>query len=170
MQLHCNNFQADDYISIRVGQAMMDSDNLGALLLGKSQLADMDTFRPYSSKVYMFKQVFFTRRAHQLYFVQQYFDKGQLPAYPDYISISDGSWQMVNRSRYRFFVFSAYFDQRRHQRSIRIIAATKTRGPERVWCRLWYKANDNSSTYNISMTVPAKLKVNIHQYKLKITV
>lgn len=150
----------------------MDSDDLGALLLGKSQLADMDTFQPYLSKVYTFKQVFFSHveLISCILYRQQYLDKRQLPAYPDYISISDGSWQMVNRSRYRFFVFSAYFDQRRHQRSIRIIAATKTRGPERVWCRLWYKANDNSSTYNISMTVPAKLKVNIHQCKFKITV
>lgn len=63
-------------------------------------------------------------------------------------------------------MFAAYYDQRRNQRNIRIIAATKTRGPERVWCRLWYKVVDGNSTVNISKTVPAKLKVSVQSHKL----
>ncbi|KAJ8928170.1 hypothetical protein NQ314_019292, partial [Rhamnusium bicolor] len=61
---------------------------------------------------------------------------------------------------YKFFVFSAFYDQRK-QRTIRVIGATKTRGPERVWCRMWYKVNDFNSSYHISVTVPAKIKVRI---------
>ncbi|XP_066140075.1 beta-1,4-galactosyltransferase galt-1 [Euwallacea fornicatus] len=144
-----NDFPADDYISIRVGQAMMDTAEIGAFLLGKSHAriaASFDNSPQYMSKV---------------------FPEGQLPSYPENLSISDGSWQTVNGSRYKFFVFSAYFDQRKNQRSIRVIAATKTRGPERVWCRLWYRMNDNSSTFNISRTVPAKIKVIRENWNLR---
>ncbi|CAG9773807.1 unnamed protein product [Ceutorhynchus assimilis] len=142
-----NEFQADDYISIRVGQAMMDNAEIGAYLLGKPQahhLANMDNNSPpYMSK---------------------FFNEGQLPSYPENVTISDGSWQNVNGSRYRFYVFAAYYDQRRNQRNIRIIAATKTRGPERVFCRLWYKDN---STVNVSRSVPAKLKVIRENWNLR---
>ncbi|XP_066263033.1 beta-1,4-galactosyltransferase galt-1 [Euwallacea similis] len=144
-----NDFPADDYISIRVGQAMMDTAEIGAFLLGKSHAriaASFDNSPQYMSKI---------------------FPEGQLPSYPENLSISDGSWQTVNGSRYKFFVFSAYFDQRKNQRSIRVIAATKTRGPERVWCRLWYRMNDNSSTFNVSRTVPAKIKVIRENWNLR---
>lgn len=62
-------------------------------------------------------------------------------------------------SRYKFFVFSAFYDNRKGQRTIRVIGATKTRGPERVWCRMWYKLSDTNVTTHISKTVPAKIKV-----------
>jgi hypothetical protein len=58
--------------------------------------------------------------------------------------------------RFKFFVFSAFYD-RREERSVRIVGATKTRGPERVWCRLWY---GNSSSTIHSVSVAAKVKVS----------
>jgi len=58
--------------------------------------------------------------------------------------------------RFKFFVFSAFYD-RREENSIRVVGATKTRGPERVWCRLWY-GNSTSITHSVSIT--AKVKVS----------
>lgn len=60
--------------------------------------------------------------------------------------------------RFKYFVFSAFYDARKGQRFIRIIGATKTRVPERVWCRLWFKSDSNVTSY-ISRTVTAKIKV-----------
>jgi len=48
-------------------------------------------------------------------------------------------WQEVIQSKHKFYVFSAYFDDRNAQNHyIRIIAATKTRTEEKVVCKLWY--------------------------------
>ncbi|KAF7267066.1 uncharacterized protein LOC143202028 [Rhynchophorus ferrugineus] len=144
-----NEFQDDDYISIRVGQAMMDTADIGAFLMGKSRIHvsnGIDNAPPFMAKV---------------------ISENQLPPYPENFSISNGSWQNVSGSKYKFFVFSAYYDQRRNQRNIRIIAATKTRGPERVWCRLWYRIIDGNSTVNISRTVPAKIKVIRENWNLR---
>lgn len=143
-----NEFQADDYISIRVGQAMMSNAEIDALLVGRSraQLPIIDNSPQFMSK---------------------FFSESQLPSFPENFSSTEGSWQPVNGSRYKFFVFSAYYDQRRNQRNIRIIAATKTRGPERVWCRLWYKLIEGNSTVNISKTVPAKIKVIRENWNLR---
>ena len=58
--------------------------------------------------------------------------------------------------RFKFFVFSAFYD-RREENSIRVVGATKTRGPERVWCRLWY-GNSTSITHSVAIT--AKVKVS----------
>ncbi|KAL1117254.1 hypothetical protein AAG570_004580 [Ranatra chinensis] len=69
------------------------------------------------------------------------------------ITARDGVWQTVAATRYKFFVFSAYYDWRGGNRVIRVMGATKTRGPDRVWCLLWYQ--NNNSTYSI--TVPAKV-------------
>lgn len=45
-------------------------------------------------------------------------------------------------------MYSAFYDKRA-SRMIRIIGATRTRSPERVWCRFWYDdaatANDNAT-------------------------
>lgn len=69
--------------------------------------------------------------------------------------------------RFKFFVYSAYFDDRvggtgtptgKNQGMVRIISATKTRGPERVWCRLWYRPK-NGGNVTTSVTVAAKVKV-----------
>lgn len=69
--------------------------------------------------------------------------------------------------RFKFFVYSAYYDDRVAGNSasgkvnkgiVRVISATKTRGPERVWCRLWYR-QQNSGNVTASVTVAAKVKV-----------
>lgn len=56
-------------------------------------------------------------------------------------------------------MFSAFYDQRKGQRTVRVIGATKTRGPERVWCRMWYKISEFNTSAHISITIPAKIKV-----------
>ncbi|XP_054284121.1 uncharacterized protein LOC129001015 [Macrosteles quadrilineatus] len=78
------------------------------------------------------------------------------------LTASGGSWQTVPGTRFKFFVFSAYYE-RRGQRSVRVIAATKTRGPERVWCRLWYSGNSSG----ISASVPGKVRVIRENWNLK---
>ncbi len=48
-------------------------------------------------------------------------------------------WQEVKNSKHKFYVFSAYYDDRNPENHfIRIIAATKTRTEEKVFCKLWY--------------------------------
>lgn len=79
-----------------------------------------------------------------------------LPPYPRGSKPVDGEWQIVNGTRFKFFVYSAFYD-RRGGRLIRVIGATKTRGPEKVWCRLWYPST-NGSRYR-SASVAAKVKV-----------
>lgn len=43
-----------------------------------------------------------------------------LPPYPADMKPTDGSWQVVNGTRYKFFVFSAFYD-RRDGRLIRVV-------------------------------------------------
>ncbi|KAJ8923192.1 hypothetical protein NQ315_001746, partial [Exocentrus adspersus] len=143
-----DGFQNEDYISLRVGAAMVNDETLGALLLGGRPpvaLPVVENAVPAPSKVLV---------------------ENQLPPYPDNLTASDGSWQNVNGTRYKFFVFSAFYDQRK-QKNVRVIGATKTRGPERVWCRLWYKINDFNSSYHASVTVPGKIKVIRENWNLK---
>lgn len=100
-----------------------------------------------------------------------------LPHFPFGTAPSDGAWQVVNGTRFKFFVYSAYFDRRDGARLVRVIGATKTRGPERVWCRFWYgptttshnhsEASSSSSFSSSSMrakytsaTVMARVKVS----------
>lgn len=66
--------------------------------------------------------------------------EANLPPYPTDVKPKDGDWQVVNGTRFKFFVFSAFYD-RRDGRMIRVIGATKTRGPEKVWCRMWFVSN-----------------------------
>ncbi len=73
-------------------------------------------------------------------------------------------WQIVNGTRFKFFVFSAYYD-RRDGRMIRIIGATKTRSPEKVFCRMWYPIN-NSTKYR-SISIMARVKVIRENWNLK---
>lgn len=80
-----------------------------------------------------------------------------LPPYPRGSKALDGEWQIVNGTRFKFFVYSAFYD-RRGGRLIRVIGATKTRGPEKVWCRFWYPSV-NGSRYR-SASVAAKVKVD----------
>lgn len=89
-----------------------------------------------------------------------------LPPYPNDVQPTDGIWKIVNGTRYKFFVFSAFYD-RRGGKLIRVIGATKTRGPEKVWCRLWYHTGPNNTTFR-SSSVMARVKVSAQQLTHKI--
>lgn len=116
----------------------------------------------------------------------------QLPQLDQNIRQTNGEWLPVTNTRFKFFVYSAYYDDRLitsttnkkynskydkinnninnyNQGLIRIIGATKTRTPDRVWCRLWYTQTNNSTTNNItkSITVPAKIKAIRENWNLK---
>ncbi|SPP85765.1 Hypothetical predicted protein [Drosophila guanche] len=79
-----------------------------------------------------------------------------LPHFPFGTLPSDGAWQIVNGTRFKFFVYSAYFDRREGARLVRIVGATKTRGPERVWCRFWFGPPPANGTEPGASTVRAK--------------
>lgn len=89
-----------------------------------------------------------------------------LPNYPSDFRPTDGSWQIVNGTRFKFFVFSAYYD-RRSTPIIRIIGATKTRGPEKVWCRFWYHNGNVSNRNYHSVSMIARVKVIRENWNLK---
>ena len=81
-----------------------------------------------------------------------------LPSYSNDTNPLDGRWQIVSGTRFKFFVFSAFYD-RREGKLIRIIGATKTRMPEKVWCRFIYKEG-NSDAFNYrTVSVMARVKV-----------
>ncbi|XP_014215249.1 uncharacterized protein LOC106644315 [Copidosoma floridanum] len=101
----------------------------------------------------------------------------QLPLLDQALRLTHAEWLPVTKTRFKFFVYSAYYDERvgsgvgasRNPGGpgvVRVIGATKTRGPERVWCRLWYliKDSDNITT---SITVAAKVKVIRENWNLK---
>ncbi|XP_055546069.1 uncharacterized protein LOC129730620 isoform X2 [Wyeomyia smithii] len=88
-----------------------------------------------------------------------------LPRYPAEMRATDGSWEIVNGTRYKFYVFSAFYD-RRDGKLVRVIGATKTRGPERVWCRFWYPTGQNSTKYR-SASVMARVKIIRENWNLK---
>ncbi|XP_022917015.1 uncharacterized protein [Onthophagus taurus] len=140
--------QSDDYISVRMGMGGPLDETVGSLLIGR-----------HNGPV-----PFFQAPNNQ---EQQAINEQQLPPYPVNVTPSEGSWQTVNGTRFKFFVYSAYFDGRKDQRSVRIIAATKTRGATRVWCRLWYKSQEGNSTGFISKTIASKLKVIRENWNLK---
>ncbi|XP_063975703.1 uncharacterized protein LOC135161763 [Diachasmimorpha longicaudata] len=105
----------------------------------------------------------------------------QLPTLDQNLKMTHAEWLPVTNTRYKFFVYSAYFDDRnggnptskhtlkslKSPGSIRIIGATKTRSPERVWCRLWYRRPPNASNVTLSVTVAAKTKVIRENWNLK---
>lgn len=84
-----------------------------------------------------------------------------LPRFPRDLPPTDGIWSVVNGTRFKFLVYSAYYDDR-DGKLIRIIGATKTRGAEKVWCRFWYRTNTSSSNRQryYSASVVARVKVN----------
>ncbi|XP_030377018.1 uncharacterized protein LOC115625923 [Scaptodrosophila lebanonensis] len=99
-----------------------------------------------------------------------------LPHFPFGTTPSDGAWQVVNGTRFKFFVFSAYFDRRDGARLVRVVGATKTRGPERVWCRFWYgprrangsdAASAGSRAKYTSVTVMSRVKIIRENWNLK---
>lgn len=83
--------------------------------------------------------------------------EANLPPYTTNAKPSDGEWQVVNGTRFKFFVFSAYYD-RRDGRMLRVVGATKTRSPEKVWCRMWYPIDSNNTRFR-SISVMARVKV-----------
>ncbi|XP_017154957.1 uncharacterized protein LOC108163935 isoform X2 [Drosophila miranda] len=101
-----------------------------------------------------------------------------LPHFPFGTAPSDGAWQIVNGTRFKFFVYSAYFDRREGARLVRIVGATKTRGPERVWCRFWFGPPPANGTEGpaaaaaarakyTSATVMARVKIIRENWNLK---
>ncbi|XP_015435813.1 PREDICTED: LOW QUALITY PROTEIN: uncharacterized protein LOC107191321 [Dufourea novaeangliae] len=96
--------------------------------------------------------------------------EARLPQLDQSVRITDAEWLPVTKTRFKFFVYSAYFDDRvggvKNQGMVRIISATKTRGPERVWCRFWYQT-ENGGNVTASLTVTAKVKVIRENWNLK---
>ncbi|KAK6642822.1 hypothetical protein RUM43_004324 [Polyplax serrata] len=92
--------------------------------------------------------------------------EAKLPPLGENQTAKDGEWQTVTGTRSKFYVYSAYYDKRRG-RSIRIIGATKTRGPDRVWCRLWYPVNSANKTQFASFSIPAQFKMIRENWNLK---
>ncbi|KAH8381139.1 hypothetical protein KR200_003802 [Drosophila serrata] len=99
-----------------------------------------------------------------------------LPHFPFGTRPTDGDWQVVNGTRFKFFVYSAYFDRRDGARLVRVVGATKTRGPERVWCRFWYGPSSANATEAgsssarakyTSATVMARVKIIRENWNLK---
>ncbi|KAE8744620.1 hypothetical protein FOCC_FOCC008749, partial [Frankliniella occidentalis] len=87
------------------------------------------------------------------------------------LTAKDGDWQIVSGTRFKFLVFSAFFDKRDGNRMIRIVGATKTRLPERVFCRYWYPEGKGEGAAkwpaDRTLTVPAKVKVIRENWNLK---
>lgn len=82
-----------------------------------------------------------------------------LPSYANDTKPLDGVWQIVNGTRFKFFVYSAFYD-RRGGKLIRIIGATKTRVPEKVWCRFLYNMGNATAPSYRSVSVMARVKVS----------
>lgn len=91
--------------------------------------------------------------------------EANLPPYNSDMKPKDGYWQVVNGTRFKFFVFSAFYD-RRDGRMLRVIGATKTRSPEKVWCRMWYSVDGNNTKFR-SISVMARVKVIRENWNLK---
>eukprot|EP00090_Calanus_glacialis_P008335 TRINITY_DN16646_c0_g1_i9.p1 TRINITY_DN16646_c0_g1~~TRINITY_DN16646_c0_g1_i9.p1 ORF type:complete len:556 (-),score=113.80 TRINITY_DN16646_c0_g1_i9:55-1611(-) len=53
----------------------------------------------------------------------------------------DAVWQPVNGTHHKFFVYSAFYDDR-EKPLVRIIATTKTKKSEKVWCQLYYEGKE----------------------------
>lgn len=147
-----DNLQNDDYISIRMGSDLANIDGgIGALLLGRHQIpipvVDDSDLAQQSSKDGV--------------------DAVASAFLPAHLAPTRGAWQKVNNTRFKFYVFSAFYDHRKTQRAIRVIAATKTRGPDRVFCRFWNRPHDENSTNYTSRSVQAKIKVIRENWNLK---
>ncbi|KAG7189458.1 hypothetical protein KM043_017154 [Ampulex compressa] len=100
--------------------------------------------------------------------------EARLPQLDQSLRITHAEWLPVTNTRFKFFVYSAYYDDRvggsasgvKGQGMVRVVSATKTRGPERVWCRLWYRSQ-NGGNITASVTVAAKVKVIRENWNLK---
>ncbi|XP_071540591.1 uncharacterized protein [Panulirus ornatus] len=74
-------------------------------------------------------------------------------------SATDGDWQPVYYTKHKFFVYSAYYDDRKGK-IIRVIGTTQTKKSDRVWCKYWYS---NSST----LIVNGAIKIIRENWNLK---
>ncbi|XP_015597945.1 uncharacterized protein LOC107269043 [Cephus cinctus] len=94
--------------------------------------------------------------------------EARLPQLDRSLKLTNAEWLPVTNTRYKFFVYSAYYDDRGGSPNglVRVIGATKTRGPERVWCRFWYRTKYGGNT-TTSVTVAAKVKVIRENWNLK---
>ena len=59
---------------------------------------------------------------------------------------TDAKWMPVYNLKHKFYVYSAYYDDRKG-RIIRVIGATQTKKGDRVWCKYWY-SNSSSLIVN----------------------
>ncbi|XP_046393757.1 uncharacterized protein LOC124161473 isoform X2 [Ischnura elegans] len=75
--------------------------------------------------------------------------------------VKDAEWQPVKGTRFKFYVYSAYYDSRGGERMVRIIGATRTRSPERVWCRLWLSSS-SPANYTFSTASPSTTAGNVN--------
>ncbi|KAK7078450.1 hypothetical protein SK128_012488 [Halocaridina rubra] len=72
---------------------------------------------------------------------------------------TDAEWHPVFHTKHKFYVYSAYYDDRKG-RIIRIIGTTQTKKSDRVWCKYWYS---NSST----LIVNGAIKIIRENWNLK---
>ncbi|XP_045123799.1 uncharacterized protein LOC123511821 isoform X2 [Portunus trituberculatus] len=72
---------------------------------------------------------------------------------------TDAEWHPVSHTRHKFFVYSAFYDDRKG-RIIRVVGATQTKKSDRVWCKYWYS---NSST----LIVNGAIKIIRENWNLK---
>ncbi|XP_026317535.1 uncharacterized protein LOC113228446 isoform X2 [Hyposmocoma kahamanoa] len=79
----------------------------------------------------------------------------QLPAQAP----QDAVWQPVAGTRFKFYVYSAYVE-RRTVAAVRVIGATKTRGADSVFCRIWLPDNR-------TITLRAKVQTIRENWNLK---
>ncbi|XP_015511370.1 uncharacterized protein [Neodiprion pinetum] len=96
--------------------------------------------------------------------------ESRLPHLNQSLRLTHADWLNVTNTRFKFFVYSAYYDNRANGGEgpglIRVIGATKTRGPEQVWCRLWYNLHATGNA-TASITVSAKVKTIRENWNLK---
>ncbi|XP_064119048.1 uncharacterized protein LOC135224065, partial [Macrobrachium nipponense] len=74
-------------------------------------------------------------------------------------SATDAHWVPVYHTKHKFYVYSAYYDDRKG-RIIRVIGTTQTKKSDRVWCKYWYS---NSST----LIVNGAIKIIRENWNLK---
>lgn len=84
-----------------------------------------------------------------------------LPVFASDTKPLDGTWQIVNGTRFKFFVYSAFYD-RRGGKLIRIIGATKTHRADKVWCRFIYNQGNSTAPNYRAVSVMARVKVTYH--------
>ena len=74
----------------------------------------------------------------------------------------DAVWQPVNGTKHKFYVYSAYFDARLGRKIVRVIAATRTKSPDKVWCKFHTTGSDSPSPI-----LPASVTVIRENWNLK---